>query len=234
MTAVREKLRSEETVIGDFVADAIKAASGADIAFMNGGSVRADLPVGDITIADINTVLPFVNFILMTKMTGADVKAILEHSLSYYPETSGGFLQISGLSVTFDPAAEPGNRITSIEVGGIGGAPLDMTAEYTVATNDWIAGGGDDYHMAPALFENTLPLAHPEITSLTDAVSWYIGTDPAIPNGVGRIMQTMGSADVSGFVPETTTPQTGNTPISAAAVFIVISALGMVVARKKK
>jgi 2',3'-cyclic-nucleotide 2'-phosphodiesterase (5'-nucleotidase family) len=129
--------------------------------------------------------------------------------------------------VTYNPNGEPGNRITDIKVNG---ETLAMDAVLNVATNDWIAGGGDDYTMVPALFETTLPLAHPEITSLTDAVIWYMGTNPEIPAGVGRIVQTASVSDSS----STTTPKTGNAPITVTIAVIAVSALGMAVSRKKR
>jgi 5'-nucleotidase len=227
MAAVREELRSQETVLGDFIADAIRNVSGADIAVMNGGSIRADLPAGDVTVADINNVLPYVNFILMAEIDGKTVREVLETSVSRYPELSGGFLQVSGVSFTYNPEAEAGSRVVSVTVGD---KPLDDNASYTFATNDWISGGGDGYTMLEAVFANTLPLAHPEITSLTDAVTWYIGTDPAIPAIPaisGRISQV--SADTT----VTTVPATGNTSIAVIAVVAILAIAGFALTRKK-
>jgi 5'-nucleotidase len=221
MTAVRADLRTSETLIGDFTADAIAASSGADIALMNGGSIRADIPAGDITVADINSTLPFVNFIVMAEMDGKTLRAALEHSLSFYPNETGGFLQVSGVTVTYNPSAPAGNRIVSLIADG---KEVTDDAVYKVATNDWIAGGGDGYDMLPAVFAKTEPLAHPEITSLTDAVTWYIETYPGIETKTGRILQTN----------STPVPPTGNLPATVFAVTAFVAVSGMILLRKKK
>jgi 5'-nucleotidase len=223
MTAVRGDLRTKETILGDFVSDAILAVTGADVAVMNGGSIRADIPAGDITVADIENVLPFVNFILMAEVDGKTFREMLEHSVADYPNETGGFLQVSGVSFTFDPSLAPGSRITSITVGG---KPLSDDDVIKVAANDWISGGGDGYTMLATPFEKTLPLAHPEITSLTDAVIWYIGTDPAIPAGNDRIFMEMSESTII--------PATGNTPLFVIGGVIIIAGVGMVLTRKKK
>jgi 5'-nucleotidase len=222
MTAVRSDLRTRETILGDFIADSLKAATGADVALMNGGSIRADIPAGDITIADIENVLPFVNFILMAEMDGKTLLKTLEHSIATYPDETGGFLQVSGISFTFNPEAEPGNRIISASING---KPIEDTAVYKVATNDWISGGGDGYAMLPDVFDNTLPLAHPEITSLTDTVIWYIGTNPTVPAGNDRIIMESSA---------TTIPATGNTPLYIIGGVIIIAGATMILTRKKK
>ncbi|MDR0992749.1 MAG: 5'-nucleotidase C-terminal domain-containing protein [Ruminococcus sp.] len=221
MTAVRADLRTSETVIGDFVADAIAASSGADIAFTNGGSIRADIPKGDITVADINSTLPFVNFIVMAEMDGKTLRETLEHSLSFYPDETGGFLQVSGVTVTYNPSAPAGSRIISLVANN---KEVTDDAVYKVAANDWIAGGGDGYDMLPAVFAKTEPLKHPEITSLTDAVTWYIETYPDIETKTGRILQTEA----------TPVPATGNIPATAFAAIMLISTTGLVLTRKKK
>jgi 5'-nucleotidase len=222
MTAVRADLRTRETILGDFVSDAIKAVTGADVAVMNGGSIRADIPAGDITVADIENVLPFVNFILMAEVDGKTFREMLEHSVAEYPNETGGFLQISGASFTFDPTKSAGSRITNIIVGG---KPLADDDVIKVAANDWISGGGDGYTMLETVFAKTLPTPHPEITSLTDAVIWYIGTDPALPASNNRIFMEASELSI---------PETGNTPLYVIGGVIIIAGVGMVLTRKKK
>jgi 2',3'-cyclic-nucleotide 2'-phosphodiesterase (5'-nucleotidase family) len=221
MQVVRNDLRTKETVIGNFVADALRASSGADIALTNGGSIRADIPAGDITVADINSTLPFVNFIVMSELDGKTLRETLEHSLSFYPEETGGFLQVSGVKVIYDPSAPAGSRIISLIADN---KEVEDDAIYKVATNDWISGGGDGYTMLEKPFAKTEPLLHPEITSLTDAVTWYIGTSPEIPKTGERIIQSSGTA----------IPATGNTPASVFAAIIILSATGLAAVRKKR
>jgi 2',3'-cyclic-nucleotide 2'-phosphodiesterase (5'-nucleotidase family) len=222
MPAVRADLRTSETMIGDFVADAVRDVSGADIALASGGGIRADIAAGEITVSDINSTLPFVNYIVMTNMDGKTLRAVIEHSLSYYPNETGGFLQVSGLTVTYDPSAPAGSRIISLVADN---KEVEDDTVYKVATTDWISGGGDGYDMLPAVFAKTEPLKHPEITSLTDAVTYYISTNPTIPSGTGRIIQSSSATAI---------PDTGNVPATAFAIVAFLAVSGMVVFRKKK
>ncbi|MDJ1158323.1 bifunctional UDP-sugar hydrolase/5'-nucleotidase [Chelatococcus sp. SYSU_G07232] len=142
-------VRSQEAAIGDLIADALRAATGADIAITNGGGIRANkqYPVGHkLTRRDILTELPFGNRTVMTEITGKDVRAALENGVSQYESRAGRFPQVSGLKVVFDPKQPAGSRIVSVSVTGKDGdKPLDDVATYKVATNDFMLRGGDGY-----------------------------------------------------------------------------------------
>ncbi|HHY32527.1 MAG TPA: multifunctional 2',3'-cyclic-nucleotide 2'-phosphodiesterase/5'-nucleotidase/3'-nucleotidase [Firmicutes bacterium] len=140
----RSNVRTRETNLGNLVADIMREAGQADIGFTNGGGIRASIDAGPITVGEIFTTLPFDNTLVVLEVTGANIKAALEHSVSAYPEQLGGFLQVSGLKFEFDPSRPVGQRVTSVTVGG---APLDPNKLYTVATNDFTAAGGDGYDM---------------------------------------------------------------------------------------
>jgi 5'-nucleotidase len=144
LDGVRENVRTKETNLGNLSADAARAATGADIAFVNGGGIREDIPVGDITKGKIAAIFPFGNTIEVKKITGTDLKAMLEWSVSDYPAAKGAFLQVSGLEFTFDPAKEVGSKVVEIIVGG---EAFDEAKEYTVAINDFMSTGGDGYAM---------------------------------------------------------------------------------------
>lgn len=144
LDGVRENVRTKETNLGNLSADAARAATGADIAFVNGGGIREDIPVGDITKGKIAAIFPFGNTIEVKKITGQDLKAMLEWSVSDYPAAKGAFLQVSGLTFAFDPAKEAGSKVTDVMVGG---QALDLAKEYTVAINDFMSVGGDGYEM---------------------------------------------------------------------------------------
>jgi 5'-nucleotidase/UDP-sugar diphosphatase len=144
LDGVRENVRTKETNLGNLSADAARTATGADVAFVNGGGIREDVPVGDITKSKIAAIFPFGNLIVVKKITGQDLKAMLEWSVSDYPAAKGAFLQVSGLEFSFDPAKEVGSKVVEVKVGG---EPLDLTKEYTVAVNDFMADGGDGYEM---------------------------------------------------------------------------------------
>lgn len=138
----RENVRTKETNLGNLSADAVRVATGADVAFVNGGGIRASIPAGDITKGKIAEVFPFGNTIHLKKITGSDLVKVLENSVSGYPATQGAFLQVSGLTFSFEESKEAGNRVTDVKVNGNN---LDETSEYTVAINDFMAIGGDGY-----------------------------------------------------------------------------------------
>ena len=144
LDGVRANVRTKETNLGNLSADAARAATGADVAFVNGGGIREDIPVGDITKGKIAAIFPFGNTIEVKKITGSDLLAMLEVSVSDYPAAKGAFLQVSGLEFTFDPALPVGSKVVEAMVNG---AAVDKTKEYTVAVNDFMANGGDGYTM---------------------------------------------------------------------------------------
>lgn len=138
----RAVVRTSESNWGNLAADIFIEATGADVALMNGGNIRATIEAGPLTVRDINTVFPFSNIVVTQKVTGQALLDALEVGLSLYPETNGGFPQIGGMTLTFDPSKEPGERITELLIGG---EPVDPEAAYTLATNDFLAAGGDNY-----------------------------------------------------------------------------------------
>lgn len=131
--------KNEEMALGNFIADAMRETAGTDVCFTNEGGVRADIPAGDITVGTIFKVSPFDNTIATSKMTGAQIKALLELST----KSKVGYLQISGLKYTFDSSKPEGSRILSVTMAD--GKALDMKKAYTVATNDFLAPGGDGF-----------------------------------------------------------------------------------------
>lgn len=143
----RATVRTQEATMGNLVADGMRAAVGADIAITNGGGIRADKvydPGTEITRRDILTELPFGNVNIMIELSGAEVLAALENGFSRVEDVSGRFPQVSGMTIEADITREPGDRVTSVMVGG---EPLDIGATYTVATNDFMGRGGDGYTM---------------------------------------------------------------------------------------
>ncbi len=144
LDGVRNNVRTKETNLGNLAADAARAATGADVAFVNGGGIREDIQIGDITKGKIAAIFPFGNTIEVKKITGEDLLAMLEVSVSDYPAAKGAFLQVSGLKFTFDPNLAVGSKVTKATVGG---EALDKTKEYTVAVNDFMANGGDGYEV---------------------------------------------------------------------------------------
>lgn len=141
--------RTKETNVGNFVADSYRQAAGADVALVNGGSIRADLTYnpGPLTKRDVLSIMPFNNAIVKVEMNGKMLRQVIEHGVSQSAESSepGGFPQVSGMSFKFDAKKPAGSRVTEILVGG---KPLDEAANYTFATS-WflVSRGGDGYTM---------------------------------------------------------------------------------------
>jgi len=140
----RGDVRTGETNLGDLITDAVLEATGADVVITNGGGIRASIEAGPVTVGDIITVLPFGNYVVTKEISGADILAALEHGIDSYPETKGAFPHIAGMTLRFDGTAAAGSRIIEVKVAG---EPLDPDKEYILATNDFMAAGGDDYTM---------------------------------------------------------------------------------------
>jgi 5'-nucleotidase len=143
--------RTKETNIGNFVADAYRNAGGADVALVNGGSIRADLTYnqGPLTKRDVLSILPFNNPIVKIEISGKTLREALEHGVARSGANEDGepgrFPQISGMSFKFDTTKPAGNRTSEILVGG---KPLDENKTYTLATSDFlVTRGGDGYTM---------------------------------------------------------------------------------------
>jgi 5'-nucleotidase len=153
LTGAREIVRTQESNWGDLVCEIFIEATGADIAFVNGGGIRASVPAGDITIRNINETYPFGNYVCVIDISGAILKEALEHGFSNLPEASGGFPQVGGMTMTVDPGQAPGERVSDLMIQG---EPMDPEKIYRLATNDFLAAGGDGYAMlaeCPMLLE---------------------------------------------------------------------------------
>ncbi len=154
-------VRSEETNLGDLCADAYKAVSGADIAFVNGGGIRTSIAKGDITYEDIIKVHPFGNELCVVEATGQEILDALElGSRSAGSGESGGFLQVAGLSYSINPFIKSGvvldennmfvkvdgnRRVFGVQVGG---KVIDPNKTYTLASHNYLLKqAGDGYTM---------------------------------------------------------------------------------------
>ncbi len=174
-------VRSREAIIGDIIADAMRAQTDADVAVMNGGSIRSGAVYAagnEITRKDILAELPFDNRVVRLNLTGAELRAALENGFSGLPAPAGRFPQVSGMQIEVDASRPVGSRMVSIKIDG---KPLDDAKVYSVATNDFMARGGDGYVQfkdAPRLIpDDDAPL-------LANAVMVYVrrlGTINAMP-----------------------------------------------------
>ena len=140
----REHVRAGETNLGNLITDAMLDMTKAEIAISNGGGIRASINEGEITKEEIITVLPFGNYIVTKNLTGEKILKALEHGTDTYPEAKGAFPHVAGLTYKIDENKPVGNRIVDVVVNG---EPLDLQKIYLVATNDFMAAGGDNYTM---------------------------------------------------------------------------------------
>ena len=199
--------RTEETNLGDLITDALvwgaeKEGTKVDAAVTNGGGIRASIAKGDITKKDINTVLPFGNTLSIVKVTGAELLEALEASTYCTPTAIGGFPQVSGITFTVDTTKAydqgdlyPGSTyygpksIQRVTIETVGGKAFDKNATYTIATNDFMAAGGDTYYaFAAASVNYDLGLAMDEVVMdyITDELDGVV-TAAAYGNPGGRI-----------------------------------------------
>jgi 5'-nucleotidase / UDP-sugar diphosphatase len=140
----RANVRTKQTNLSKLICQAMTAETGADFTITNGGGIRASIAKGNVTVGDVNTVLPFTNTIAVVEITGVQIYEALEHGYSKYPETNGAFSQ-TDLQVVFNPRGEVGSRIVKVFLNGKAVAK-DSTV-YHCATNDFVAAGGDGYTM---------------------------------------------------------------------------------------
>ena len=148
----RDDCRVRECTMGNLIADAMRDAvsdKGYNIALQNSGGIRASIDLGEVTMGEVLTVLPFQNTLATFKVTGEQLLAALENGVSQVEDVKGRFPQVSGLRFSFDIAIAPGEgRVQSVEVDQNGSwAPLDIKATYGVVSNNFIRGGGDGYKM---------------------------------------------------------------------------------------
>ncbi|WP_339147346.1 MULTISPECIES: 5'-nucleotidase C-terminal domain-containing protein [unclassified Sutcliffiella] len=175
----RADVRTKETNLGNLITDAMRENLGTDIAVTNGGGIRASIPAGDVTRNHVLTTLPFDNTLVRTTLTGEEIKAALEHSVRVYPQENGGFLHVSGLTFTFDPAKPAGSRVEDVVING---EPLINDLAYSVATNNFTAVGGDGFEMFKA--EN-IEFDSGEL--LSSVLIEALQSNVAIPGVEGRI-----------------------------------------------
>ena len=197
-------IRNAETNLGDLCADAYRAMSGADVAFVNGGGVRAQIPAGDITLDQIYSVHPFGNIMCMIEVTGQQILDALEWGARNNPGENGGFLHVSGLTYeihTYVPSSAQSDengmfagvngeyRVKNVVIGG---EPLDVNKTYTLASHNYmLKSSGDGFSMfagSKLLIDETLIDNQVLITYITVNLGGVVGEEYANPYGQGRII----------------------------------------------
>lgn len=142
-------VRNSETALGNLITDGmLKKAKEYNaetvIAMQNGGGIRAAINAGPLTVGEVLTTLPFGNTLATVKMTGQEIKDLLEISVGVAPIENGGFLHVSGMKFEYSSKLAKGNRVTKMEVNN-GGTfeTIDPAKTYVIATNAFTAKGGD-------------------------------------------------------------------------------------------
>lgn len=196
-------IRSTETNLGDLCADAYRTISGAEIAFVNGGGIRADIPAGDITYGDIIAVHPYGNEMCVVEATGQEILDALELGARNTPGESGGFQQVSGMTYEIDlnvPSSvqldENGMftgvsgeyRVKNVTVGG---EPIDLAKTYTLASHNYmIKSAGDGFNMFQdnVLLQDSVMIDNQVLINyIVEKLDGVVGQQYADPYGEGRI-----------------------------------------------
>ena len=197
-------VRRAETNLGDLCADAYRDQSGADIAFVNGGGIRACIDKGDITLGDILNVHPYGNSLCVIEVTGQQVLDALEWGAHGLPEENGGFLQVSGLTYEADSSVptpckaddegmmigiEGERRVSNVKVNG---EDIDPEKTYTLASHDYMLldhGDGFTCFDGYKLLQDRIKLDNQVLIDyVTETLGGSIGEEYADPYGQGRIV----------------------------------------------
>ena len=196
-------VRNSETNLGDLCADAYRVVLGADVAFVNGGGVRADIPAGDITYGQILSVHPFGNMACLIEVSGQQILDALEMASRDVPNECGGFLQVSGLTYEINVGVAStvvlDDEGSFVEVAGerrvqnvlVDGQPIDPEASYTLASHNYmLKSGGDGMSMfkdSAILQDEVLIDNQVLINYIVDTLGGVVGEEYADPYGQGRI-----------------------------------------------
>ncbi len=186
-------VRERESSMGNLFADAMRAESKADLAVLNGGSLRGNrlyAPGSVMTYGDIYKESPFGNTVVLLEMSEQAIWQALEHGLSQLGTGAGRFLHVSGLTLRVDPRRPVGERVLAVQLQQ-GDSPYAMQRDgkrlWKVASNDYLARGGDGFRM---LAESRLLISPEAGKPLSTVVMEYLqqqGT-PLLSPPSGRIM----------------------------------------------
>ncbi|MFA9398788.1 MAG: 5'-nucleotidase C-terminal domain-containing protein [Clostridiaceae bacterium] len=215
------------SILGEWTTKVMAEETDSQIGITNGGGLRRSLLKGDITMGDMYEVMPFDNTLVTMKLKGSDLKRVLENGIL---NDSIGWVQFYGVKVYYDKTAEAGERITAMVLSD--GTKVDMDKKYTVVTNDFMFGGGDNY----------------DFTGAEDVVNTYIPIRDNLADKVREVKNVSFEYEellIDGELPEEVEateaedlPETGSSVdmnvLGGAGLIIVILGLTYVVIEKKK
>ena len=133
--------RTHSSPAGNFITDLIRARLEADVAVQNRGGIRCDLPQGPVTRRSLFELQPFGNHLVLLELSGADLLALVRASVEGTAHTG---LEVSGMTVLWREDEDSGYALVGLEVAG---EPVDAERTYRLATNNFLAGGGDGYDL---------------------------------------------------------------------------------------
>lgn len=160
--------KTNVSVLGKWVCEAMAEATGSQIAFQNGGGLRTEIPAGDITYGLMYTVMPFDNTLVTMDLKGSDVLKAVEHGIDL---PTAGYGSFSGLIVEYDPALTYGSKVTKITLADK--TALDLNKTYKVVTNDFMVTGGDGYDFSGAtnVVDTFIPIRDMLVDKVEDEVN---------------------------------------------------------------
>jgi 5'-nucleotidase len=205
LNGARADARTKETNLGNLISDAMlekTRAAGAQLALMNGGSIRTSIDAGQITLGELLEVQPFGNTITLVTITGDQLRAALENGVSQLETVAGRFAQVAGIRYSFDATKPVGSRITAVEIAdGQSYTPIKPDAAYRVVTNNFLLTGGDGYSVLQA-GTNKIDTGLIDVDVTADYVRAHSPISPAVQ---GRIL-------IGAPLPGSTAPSTPGTP----------------------
>lgn len=239
LEGTKQIVRSQETNLGDFTADAYlytaqkyadehELGVNVDCAISNGGGIRVSVEPGDISMDTLVTIFPFGNNVCLVTITGEQLLEVLEASAFCTPETIGGFPQVAGIEYKLDVSvpyengeqypdstyyapAKPGSRVT---IKSVNGKAFDPKAEYTVAVNNFQAEGGDTYYQLTknSYFCDTEILDCDALIEYVNSLGGVIGEQYKEPQGRIEIVGTAPEVKPEEVKPEEEKPTVEPTP----------------------
>ena len=151
--------RTAENGLCELAADAFRAVGGTQAGLIGAGSLRTNLEAGEVTYQDVVDILPYCNEVIMAEVSGQTLLDALEFGVSFLPENSGGFPQVSGITFSINTEIESSVTMNEkkqfVSVDGeyrvhdvkVDGKDLDPNAIYTLAITQYLLTGGDGFTM---------------------------------------------------------------------------------------
>jgi 2',3'-cyclic-nucleotide 2'-phosphodiesterase (5'-nucleotidase family) len=176
--------RYQECSLGNLVSDALKRAAETEVAILNGGGVRNNLPKGNITSSKVIDILPWFSYIVAKQVPGQVILDALEFGVSRLPNSFGGYPQVSGITFDLDPSVNSTvktdangafvnvtgeRRVSNVKING---KDLNLNQHYNVSLLEYLGNGGDGYSM----FSN-YDVYYESVLTDTDSLIYFIKND---------------------------------------------------------